>query len=145
MSTYITKDDYKPHIRNNRLDAIVELDDAKLDTTEKRAIKVMKSHLSSRFDVAAIFNQTGLNRDEAILGYCLDICIYYLYRMANPRKVPSYRKEAYDEAMLWLDGVKDGSITPDGLPPLQISDGNGGTTDSSYYRFGSNPKRENHI
>lgn len=145
MSNFIAKEDYQPHIRDNRLDAIIELDDDKLDTTEKRAIKVMKSHLAARFDVTAIFNETGLARDEAILGYCLDISIYYLYRMANPRKVPSYRKDAYDEAIEWMNGVKEGSIVPDGLPPLQNVDGNGNSENASYYRFGSNKKRENHI
>ena len=145
MSNFIERIDYKPHIRNNRLDAIIELDDSLLDLTEKRAIKVMKSHLAARFDVTAIFDKTGIDRDEAILGFCLDISMYYLYRMANPRKVPSYRKDAYDEAIEWMKGVKDGSIVPDGLPPLQNIDENGNSEDASYYRFGSNKKRSNHI
>ncbi|CAA0260231.1 phage protein Gp36 family protein [Tenacibaculum maritimum] len=142
MSAFIDKSDYKPHIRQNRLDGIIELDDDILDKAEKRAIKVMKSHLNARYDVENIFNKTLDQRDEAILGYCLDITLMYLYRIGNPRKVPVYRKEAYDDAMIWLEGVKEGSIVPDDLP-LKLNDK--GENIKADFRFGSKKKRQNHI
>jgi len=142
MSTFITKPDYAVHIRNNRLDGIVDFDDSLLDKAELRAIKVMKSHLNARFNVEEIFNKEDGARDEAVLGYCLDITLYYLYRMANPRKVPNYRKEAYMDAMDWLDGVKEGSINPDGLPLSLDEDGK---NTKAEFRYGSMAKRTNHI
>lgn len=142
MSTFILKLDYKSHIRDNRLDGVVDFDDALLDKAELRAIKVMKSHLNARYDVENIFNKVDSNRDEAILGFCLDITLYYLYRMANPRKVPTYRKEAYMDAMDWLDGVKEGDIVPDGLPKALDEEGN---NIKAEFRYGSLPKRTNHI
>lgn len=142
MSTFIIKADYAGHIRNNRLDGIVDFDDSLLDKAELRAIKVMQSHLNARYNVEEIFNKVEPNRDQAILGFCIDLTLYYLYRMANPRKVPSYRKEAYIDAMDWLDGVKDGSIVPKGLPLSLDEDGN---NIKAEYRYGSLSKRTNHI
>lgn len=142
MSTFIVKADYAGHIRNNRLDGVIDFDDTLLDGAEKRAIKVMKSHLNARYNVTEIFEAVDPNRDAAILGYCLDITLYYLYRMANPRKVPSYRKEAYMDAMDWLDGVKDGSIVPDDLPLALDEDGE---NIKAEFRYGSQPKRTNYI
>lgn len=142
MSSFINKNDYKPHIRDNRLDGIIELDDDLLDKAEKRAIKVMESHLNARYDVENIFNKTEGNRDEAILGFCLDITLMYLYRRANPRKVPIYRKNAYDDAMIWLEGVKEGDIVPSGLPK-KLNDQ--GENIKAEFRFGSKKKRQNHV
>lgn len=142
MSTFITKPDYAGHIRDNRLDGIIDFEDTLLDKAELRAIKVMKSHLNARYNVTEIFNKVEAERDEAILGYCLDITLYYLYQMANPRKVPNYRKEAYMDAMNWLDGVKDGEIVPEGLPKALDDEGN---NIKAEFRYGSLPKRTNHI
>lgn len=138
MSGFIDKTDYVDVINQNILDGITNVDDSKIDTAEARAIKFMKSYLSSRFDTANIFNKTGANRDEVILGYAKDITLYFLHRLSNPRKTPSDRIKAYNEAKEWLIGVQKCEINPEDLPVKA-----GGQKD--YVLYGSNPKRNNHI
>ncbi len=138
MSTFIDKQDYDANIRQGRLDQLTQFTDTLLDKAEKRAIELMKSKLKSRFDIENIFNKTGNLRNPLVLGFTLDISVYYLWRLANPRKVPDYAKEAYDEAMQWLDSVQAGETIPDGLPIP--TDGS-----KSLLNWGSNTKRTNHI
>lgn len=136
--SYIVKEDYTSHIRENRLDQVTNYTDNNLTDAQARAMGFVKSHISGRFDTAAIFAATGSDRDPVILGFTIDIALYYLWRAVAPRKIPTHVKEAYDEAVLWLEGVKEGTIIPEGLPA--------NTNDSATtVRWGSNPKRESHI
>lgn len=137
MSTFIIKEDYQGHIRDYRLDQVTQFDDPMLDKCESRAISFVKSYLSSRYDVDVIFSASGENRDAFILGLCVDVALYYVHRSGNPRKTPQHRKEAYDEAKEWLEGVQMGDINPD--LPLPTDE------DKDYMRFGSNPKKNWHV
>lgn len=136
MSTFINKSDYDANIRKGRLDQLTEFEDTLLDKAETRAIKVVQSYLKSRFDVDAIFAAADDDRDPAILGYTIDLALYYLWRLANPRKVPDYVKEAKDDAIEWLTGVQTGDIVPSGLPIPADKDG-------SLVNWGSNKRRNN--
>lgn len=136
MSTFILKTDYDANIRQNRLDQLTEYEDTLLDKAEARAIALVKSYLKSRFDIATIFSKTGNNRDSALLGFTIDISVYYLWRLANARKVPDYAKEAYEQAIDWLTGVQAGDIVPDGLE--KPTDGS-----KDLLTWGSNTKRNN--
>lgn len=138
MSTFITKADYGDLIQEGILDQITEFDDAKLDVAEARAISLMKGHLSARYDVDAIFSATGSNRDPVILMYAVAIALYLLHERINPRQIPEFRKERYNAAMDWLEAVKNEEINPPGLPVPS-------TGDKDYIRYGSNPRRSNHI
>lgn len=138
MSTFIDKTDYDAHIRSNRLDQVTEFTDALLGTAENRAIGFVGGYLSGRYDIDAIFAATGDSRNATILGYTIDISLYYLWRLVAPRKVPAYVKEAYDEAKEWLAGVQAGEIVATGLP-VTTSETAGAT------KWGSNPRRTNHV
>lgn len=138
MSAFIDKDDYGAAIKGNILDAITEATDALLDTAEEQAISFVASYLNAKFDVAAIFAQTGSDRDPTILRICIDIALYYLHRRTTPRKIPDHRVDAYNEAKEWLEGVRAEEIVPIGLPLPE--DGS-----RQYIGYGSNDKRDNHI
>jgi phage gp36-like protein len=137
MSTFIDKADYASVINNNVLDAITEVDDNKLDVAELRAISEMQSYLANRYDTDAIFSATGIARHNAVLMFCLDMTLYHLHALINPRKIPEYRKERYTAALDWLQGISMLKINPDLPKPI-----NG---DKAYVLFGSNIKRTNHI
>ena len=77
----------------------------------------MKSSLSGRYDVDAIFTATGAARNELILEYCIYIFLYRLHARINPRKVSSTVKENYREAMDWLKRVMNSEENPN-LPVL---------------------------
>lgn len=135
---FIDKADYTSIINQNILDDITEVSDTKIDDCEKRAIKFMSGYLNNRFDVNNIFNKTGTERNDVILGFAMDITIYYLHRLVNWRNAPSARVQAYNDAKEWLQKVSELQINPSDLPTL--TDGS-----KDYVQFGSNPKRTNHI
>jgi phage gp36-like protein len=139
MSTFVDKSDILESIRENVLDNITTFDDAKFEAAIKFATSLMEGHLNARYDTAAIFNATGNDRNPVILTYCIDIVLYRLHSRINPRKIPKYRKDNYDDAMIWLEGVKGEKVNPPGLPLVTSDD------TRSYVQFGGNRKRQNHI
>jgi phage gp36-like protein len=136
---FIDKEDFSQCIEEGLLDSITEVDDNKLQAAISFAIRYAEGLLNARYDTATIFNQTGSDRDEVILGHVLDIAIYRLHSRINPRKKPKHRIESYQDAKEWFEKVNKGEINPPGLPQIQDDD----TRD--YFKFGGNPKRENHF
>lgn len=114
---FLTDNDILTSIREVFLDHMTDEDQNIIDKAEASAISKMKSKLSGRFDVDAIFTATDEDRDPLILEYCVAIFLYRLHGRINPRKVPSKVKEQYDEAMEWLKGVMMGKENP-ALPIL---------------------------
>ena len=139
--SFILKEDYGGVIKEDYLDDITQMDDIILEQVQARAISLMKSYLTNRFDVEAIFSKTGTDRNGVVLMYAMDITLYLLHKSTNPRKVPKNRHESYQEAMAWLEGVNELKINPD-LPIVTNSEGE---DDKAYLKFGSNTKRNNHI
>ncbi|WP_317899435.1 phage protein Gp36 family protein [Aurantibacillus circumpalustris] len=135
---FIDKIDYETIIADNILDDITEIDDAKIDVAETRAIEFMSGFLNNRYDVENIFNKTGAERNPVILGYAMDITIYYLHRLVNWRNAPATRVNAYTEAKEWLVKVSELQINPPNLPFLPEGE-------KDYIQFGGNDKRTNHI
>lgn len=135
---FISKADYGDAIRDNILDDIVESDDTLIDKASKAAISLMKGDLNARYDTTAIFNETGDNRHPVVLMYAIDIALYNLHRLINPRKVPAFRHDRFKIAKEWLMDVRENLTNPPDLPLAA----NG---EKDYMRFGSNPKRDNHI
>src|SRR5690348_3798183 len=112
MSAFIQRADYAASIRENRLDQITEYDDNKLDQAETFAIAFMKGFLSSRYDVDAIFSATDDDRDPVILMYAIEIALYQLHCLINPRKIPDFRIDRYEKAEAWLKMVAAQKINP---------------------------------
>ncbi len=135
---FLTKEDYAGAIRERILDQITEFDDNKIQQVDSFAVEFISGYLRSRYDVAAIFNATGEDRNPVIVMYAVDIAIYQLHHLINPRKLPELRKERFELAQDWLQRVSKQLINPE-LPlhatPDQID----------YIKFGGNTKRNNHI
>lgn len=134
---FLLKADLLQAIRAERLDEITT-DDALIDKVIRGAEETVASHLNSRFDVAAIYAEIGDDRNPVILKMAIDVALYDLHALINPRKIPELRADRHHYAMEWLGGVSAGRINPVGLP---VPD----TGNKDYVLFGSNTKRENHI
>ena len=93
----------------------------------------------ARYDVDAIFNAVGDARNSVILTLCVDITLYRLHYLINPRKIPSFRKEAWMDAKTWLEQVKAEEINQPGLPVVAND------TTRDYMKFGGNLPRSNYI
>lgn len=60
-------------------------------------------------------------RDNYLVNICTDITLYHLHARNSPRAISELRSERYQDAIAWLDSVKDGQENPD-LPLLAPDD-----------------------
>ena len=85
---FITDDDYLVNIRSNNLQMIIEENTQVLRDAESRAIAVVKDALHSRYDVDAIFAETGSDRAQQVLWWCINLVTYYIYNRIPDSQVP---------------------------------------------------------
>ena len=141
MSKFITKEDYGASIHAEILDAVTRSDATIIDLCEERAISEMKRPLSKRYDVEEIFSAEGKERNQTVLMMAIDIALYHIFSIHNPRNISQVRVDRYKRAMIWLKEVRDGNEDVNGLPELEPMD----REKTSRYLLRSNPKRSNYI
>ncbi len=69
----------------------------------------------------------------------LDIAIYHIFSIHNPRNMSQIRVDRYERAVEWLKGVRKGDISVDGLPEIEQE----AKEAASQFQIRSNPKRNN--
>lgn len=130
---FITDDDYRVVIGDNALKVLSQASQDIRDNAEREAIEEMAGYLRPKFDVSAIFSAGGDERNRLVVLYAADIALYHM-SAAMPQKMGSeVRRERYERAIRWLEGVQAGRIVPD-LPLAGSTDGESG---SSAFLFGS--------
>ena len=77
----------------------------------------------------------GDNRDQQMVMYCIDICLYHIHSRIAPRNIPQLRIDRYTAAIEWLRMCADGGVTPS-MPVLQPKSG-------GRIRYGGNIKNVN--
>lgn len=132
---FIEDTDFTEIIREAHLEEIIDDHPAALEEAIHSALEEMASYLSSRYDVAAIYAQTGTDRHKLILLYGMDIALYHLHARIDPIQMPEIRKERYNRAIEALKAIAAGHMNPIGLPPLEDGSGNPETGN----RYGSDP------
>lgn len=141
MANFITTEDYNASIHQEILDAVIRSDATIVEVVEDRAIAEMRGYMSRRYDCDKIFSTEGEQRHQLVLMMAIDIAIYHLFCIHNPRMMSEIRVERYERAIKWLEGVRDGNITVDGLPEVasEVKD------TASQFQIRSNRKRNNNI
>jgi len=141
MSQFITKQDYGASIHTEILDALTRSDKNIIEICEDRAISEMKGYLSGRYDIDAAFAARGKSRNELLLMMALDIAVYHIFCIHNPRNISQVRTDRYKRAIEWLKGVQRGNIVVDGLPlaSVEVREKN------ASHVITSNPKRTSYI
>ncbi len=119
MSQFITREDYGASIHAEILDAVTRSDETIVELCQERAISEMKM----------------------VLMMAVDIAIYHIFSVHNPRTISEVRVERYKRALEWLRRVRRGDEDIDGLPELEAVD----REKASQYLLRSNPKRTNNI
>lgn len=140
MSEFIRLEDYDASIHRDILDALTREDNAVVEICEDRAIAEMRCYLSRRYDCDKIFAATGNERNQLVLMMAIDIAVYHVFCIHNPRNLSPTRKERYERAVEWLKAVAAGEISADGLPPLPEET----RAAKSNFLVKSNRKRVNH-
>lgn len=130
---FIDNEDYKVVIGDAALKVVSQSSPENIANAEAEAIEEISGYLRPVYDTAAIFATTGNDRNRLIVMYTADIVLYHL-TASQPQKMGSeIRKERYERAIKWLEGVQAGKIVPD--LPLAGSDDYSPGFGTSYYSF----------
>jgi len=141
MANFINPEDYDASIHQEILDAVIRSDRQIVEICEDRAIAEMRGYLSARYDCDRVFSAEGKERNQLVLMMALDIAIYHIFSIHNPRNMSQIRIDRYERAVKWLNGVRSGDIAVDGLPEAEQE----AKDAASQFRMRSNPKRINHF
>nr|DAQ03166.1 MAG TPA: head to tail adaptor [Caudoviricetes sp.] len=110
---FITDQDYKVVIGDNALRVVSQTSEENRANAEAEAQEEIASYLRPIYDTNAIFAAEGDSRNRLIVMYTCDIALYHMVS-AMPQKLGSeIRKERYERAVKWLEGVQAGKIVPD--------------------------------
>lgn len=141
MAAFITPEDYDASIHQEILDALIRSDRQIVEICEDRAIAQMRGYLSGRYDCERLFSAQGDLRNQLVLMMALDISIYHIFCIHNPRSMSQIRIDRYERAIDWLKGVRSGDISVEGLPEVGETVKNSG----SQFQIRSNLKRNNYF
>lgn len=135
---YITTEELTDGIHAESLTAITRGDTGKAAQAIEDAMALVRSYLSVRYDIDAEFaKQPGQGRDSMTVKLVRDIALYYCYEASSPVNMPETRKDAYDNAVRFLERVQAEKANMYGLTRLDGSRG------SNYVKHGGNRKRHN--
>ena len=110
---FITDQDYKVVLGDNALKVVSQTSEQNRANAEAEAQEEIASYLRPIYDTNAIFAAEGDSRNRLIVMYTCDIALYHMVS-AMPQKLGSeIRKERYERAVKWLEGVQAGKIVPD--------------------------------
>lgn len=104
------------------LKVLQQSSEAKRERAERMAVEEVSGYLRSRYDVKEVFAASGEKRNELIVMRTCDIALYHLSSWLPNRMGHEIRKERYELALKWLEGVQAGKIIP-GLPTQAGEDG----------------------
>lgn len=139
MAKFINSEDYDASIHQEILDALIRSDKQIIEICEDRAIAQMRGYLAARYDCNRVFSAEGADRNQLVLMMALDIVIYHIFSIHNPRNMSQIRTDRYERAVEWLKGVRKGDISVDGLPEIEPE----AKDAAAQFRIRSNPKRNN--
>ncbi|MBO7466598.1 MAG: DUF1320 family protein [Bacteroidaceae bacterium] len=120
---FITDQDYQVVIGEQALRVISQVSAENRNNAETEAVEEIASYLRPKYDTDAIFSAEGNSRNKLIVMYAADIAIYHMQASAPQKMGMEIRKERYERAIKWLEGVQAGKIIPE-LPLATDSDGN---------------------
>lgn len=141
MSDFITPEDYDASIHAEILDRITRSDTSVVKICEQRAIAEMRGYLGGRYNCDAIFSARGDDRLQLVVMMAVDITVYHLFCIHNPKAMSDIRRQRYERAVEWLEGVSAQRISIDGAPRLPEEEIHG----KAKWKFGSNKKRTQHL
>ncbi|MFI3322441.1 MAG: phage protein Gp36 family protein [Rikenellaceae bacterium] len=134
---FLTENDYIV-ASADALKILQQSTEEKREIAEKMAIEEIASYLRSRYDTDKIFSSTGDERSSVIVMYACDVTLYHLNSWLAMKMGHDIRKERYERALKWLDGVQAGRIIP-ALPTVTGDDGKEDINNS--FKWGSEKKQ----
>ena len=109
---FVTDEDYRVVIGEAALKVVSQTSAEIRAGAEREAMEEIAGYLRPVYDTEATFKAEGDNRNRLIVMYACDIALYHM-TAAMPQKMGSeIRKERYERAIKWLEGVQAGKIIP---------------------------------
>lgn len=134
---FIVKADLLTYIQEFELDAITQLDDKFIQAAIEAAQAEIRMHLYDSFEVDAIFNAEGEQRNALLINFCADIAIYLLAVRCQAGQYIELRKAQYDRAISWLKAAAKTELYCD--LPRRLD------TVQKHIKSGGRPKRSNYF
>ena len=107
---FITEEDYKVVIGDAALKVVSQTSTEIRANAEAEAMEEISGYLRPTYDTDQIFNADADERNRLVVMYTCDIALYHMVS-AMPQKMGSeVRKERYERAIKWLEGVQAGKI-----------------------------------
>lgn len=147
---FLEIEDLKNSIYNYQIDQITEGDTNITLQAIAAAIEEVRSYLSGnfkrewkdgrlRYDVDAILNATGDERNALILSHTATIAKWYIVELCNADIIYETAKERYDRAVAWFKDLAKGNVNLSTLPTLNDDENENGE-DTSPWLYGSRRK-----
>ncbi len=118
---FLSDNDYAVVIGEAALKVISHASPENIVKAETEAIEEISGYLRPVYDTDAIFSAQGKNRNPIIVMRTADITLYHLAASLPQKMGVEIRKERYERAIEWLEGVQSGKIIPD-LPTVEEDD-----------------------
>lgn len=118
---FVDFEDYRVIIGEAALKTLSQASPGNIEIAEAEAIEEISGYLRPVYDTEALFAAEGRDRNRLIVMYAADITLYHLAASMPGRMGSEVRKERYDRAVRWLEGVQSGKIIPD-LPRAGFSE-----------------------
>lgn len=135
---FITQEDFKVVASEAALKVITQADDANADNAIQEAVEEIAGYLRPKYDCDKVFSAIGNDRNRQIVMYAADIALYNMIAAQPQRMGSDVRKERYERAIKWLEGVAAGKIVPD-LPIA--TDEATGEANNNGIKWGNGPNR----
>ena len=134
---FITDEDYKVVIGDQALKVVSQISQKNRANEETEAVEEIAGYLRPKYDAGAVFSASGTQRNKLVVMYTCDIAIYHMTASTPQKMGMEIRKERYERAVKWLEGVQAGKIVPD--LPLAIDEY--GETIGIPMKYGSQKKQ----
>ncbi len=119
---FVTDEDYSVVVGEDALKVISRASAENRANAELEAVEEISGYLRPVYDCKAVFSSTGDDRNRLIVMYTADIALYHMIASLPQKMGIEIRKERYERAVEWLEGVQSGKIVPD-LPTVSEDDG----------------------
>lgn len=120
---FVTDQDYKVVIGEQALKVVSQISQENRANAETEAVEEIAGYLRPKYDTGAVFSASGTQRNKLVVMYTCDIAIYHMTASTPQKMGMEIRKERYERAIKWLEGVQAGKIVPD-LPLATDEHGN---------------------
>lgn len=134
---FITQEDFKVVASEAALKIIKQDEESNADNAILEAIEEAAGYLRPKYDCDKAFSAEGNDRNRQLVMYVADIALYNMIAAQPQRMGSEVRKERYERAIKWLEGVAAGKIVP--ALPLATDEDTGDT--STGIKWGNGPDR----